>query len=549
MYKKLITTLAMLLILAVPAFATDRNQIIRVGISTNDFSKYVYNKAEFDSTNGFDVLNLPTGQVVSFASPNDVAQIVYANGLYTIEKCNKNVLSNLSGPLVIRPKKGSMVGVNQLRRGGLPAYYRGYIELDKSNGRNDLFSIVNVLDLQSYLKGVVPNEMPVSFGLEALKAQTVAARNYALRPRVTYFKEFDVCDSVACQVYFGANTEKELSNQAITQTNGIIALAPDDKLALALYSSTAGGYTENYELAFSDPITKQFPATPISYLKARPDSPYTKDLSLETNAREFFLSKPDSFDSKSPLYRWERTWDLQELSTSLAQNLVVQSKTGFVKPELKYAEDFGTLQDIYVAKRGPSGKIVTLAAVTDTNTYYISKELTIRRSLKKNGKALPSGNFVIDKIPTTCGTTITIHGAGFGHGVGLSQYGASGMSAKGYRFDQILQHYYKGVALTTNPIELSGANGESTASQEFYTTTQKAWICINNKSNIKNFKAIINGKNLNIDLSQSGLRKQKIDIKNYVIVGNNSIVYQVPTTGDKNKTVRVYIEVKEARND
>ena len=71
--------------------------------------------------------------------------------------------------------------------------------------------------------------MPTRFGLEALKSQTVAARNYAISPRLKAYEEFDLCDSVACQVYFGANTEEELSDQAIEETNGIIALSNEDK--------------------------------------------------------------------------------------------------------------------------------------------------------------------------------------------------------------------------------------------------------------------------------------------------------------------------------
>lgn len=99
--------------------------------------------------------------------------------------------------------------------------------------------------------------MPVSFGLEALKAQSVAARNYVLSPRTKASANYDVVDSVASQVYYGANTEKPLSNQAVEETEGIVAIYNWD-LILAQYSSTAGGYTESYANAFSDPKTKNF---------------------------------------------------------------------------------------------------------------------------------------------------------------------------------------------------------------------------------------------------------------------------------------------------
>lgn len=114
-----------------------------------------------------------------------------------------------------------------------------------------------MIEVEEYLKGVVPNEMPVSFGLEALKAQSVAARNYVLSPRTKASSNYDVVDSVASQVYFGANTERPLSNQAVTETEGIVALHNWDMI-VAQYSSTAGGYTESYSNAFSDPKPKLF---------------------------------------------------------------------------------------------------------------------------------------------------------------------------------------------------------------------------------------------------------------------------------------------------
>lgn len=114
-----------------------------------------------------------------------------------------------------------------------------------------------MIEVEEYLKGVVPNEMPVSFGLEALKAQSVAARNYVLSPRTKASTNYDVVDSVASQVYFGANTERPLSNQAVAETEGIVALYNWDMI-VAQYSSTAGGYTESYSNAFLTQKPKLF---------------------------------------------------------------------------------------------------------------------------------------------------------------------------------------------------------------------------------------------------------------------------------------------------
>lgn len=551
MFKKIFTLISILISLAIPDAinANDCQHLIRVGISNNNFSKYVYNTADFSATGDFEIIDLQTGEIVSNLKSNTTVRISLKDGLFNVYKGKAIIGVNFSGPLIIQTKTNCLLSVNNITRAGKPALYRGVFEIVKSNGKDNLFSIVNVLDMESYLKGVVPNEMPVTFGLEALKAQTVAARNYALKPRERFYKEFDVCDSVASQVYFGANTEKDLSNLAIKQTNGLVALSPDEELIMALYSSTAGGYTENYELAFSDPKTKMFPANPIPHLKAKPDNPNIKPLNKEEDAKAFYLSYPDTFDNQSPYFRWEREWSIEELEQVLKTTLIAQSKTGFVKPALKNTTDFGNLKEIKVTKRGDSGKIVTLQIITDKDTFTVSKELVIRRTFQKNGKALPSGNFVIDTIKLPTGEKVIFHGGGFGHGVGLSQFGASSMAAKGYSFDEILQHYYAGISIATLPATIFSDDCKNSADQMFFAPYKKAYLCIDNKSGINSLTAIINGKELKIDLSSTFQRKLRIDISDYVNIGQNTIIYCIPTIENRKKSMRVYVEVKEAKHE
>jgi stage II sporulation protein D len=132
--------------------------------------------------------------------------------------------------------------------------YRGALEIF-SNTRSTL-TVVNELPLETYLRGVVPNELnPTAFGqLEALKAQAVAARTYIYRNMGQYKKEgYDICATDACQVYFGALTEDPLATQAVTETRGTIAVY-DGKPINALYSSTCGGRTEDAEHIFNERI-------------------------------------------------------------------------------------------------------------------------------------------------------------------------------------------------------------------------------------------------------------------------------------------------------
>ena len=130
--------------------------------------------------------------------------------------------------------------------------YRGVVEVF-GNARNTL-TVVNELPLEEYLLGVVPNELsPATFGeLEALKAQAVAARTYILKHMGQYRAEgYDICDTDACQVYFGADTEDRLATRAITETRGVVATY-DGELINALYSSTCGGRTESVENIFEE---------------------------------------------------------------------------------------------------------------------------------------------------------------------------------------------------------------------------------------------------------------------------------------------------------
>src|SRR5574344_612698 len=183
---------------------------IRVGISNQSFSNYLYKTIKLSSTSDFEVKDTFSTLKIGDFPANTVLEFKIENNFIKIFKNNVLVSSELVGPIRIIPKsKDGFVYVQNLKRKAKPALYHGSLEIIKSGSKNNFFLVINILNLQDYLKGVVPNEMPVRFGLEALKAQAVAARNYALRPRKdTTYPEFDVCDSTACQVYFGANTNQ-----------------------------------------------------------------------------------------------------------------------------------------------------------------------------------------------------------------------------------------------------------------------------------------------------------------------------------------------------
>ena len=535
-----IILISLLLFVVQTAFASDSHIPIRVGISNTNFKTYLFEIIEFNDVTTLNIMDAATGYQVPVDDKGKILKVTSENNLFRVYIDDNLIAKNLTGPILITSKDNSIISIKDLKRKGKQASYRGAIELTRSTKDLSKFAIVNVLSLKNYLRGVVPNEMPVRFGLEALKAQTVAARNYAVTPRVKAYDEFDVCDSVACQVYFGANTEDPISDRAIDETNGIIALDKEDKPILALYSSTAGGYTESYENAFSDPKTRRFPADAVHYLTAVPDREEFGSLDTEEAAEDFYMTNPDSFDDMSPYYRWSKDWTKEELEEVLSKTLIAQSKTGFVHPALQDANNFGHLESIKVLKRGKSGKIIELEIITDKNIFIVEKELVIRRCFPKNGISLPSANFVITYIQALT-PVYKFSGGGFGHGVGLSQWGAGKMSKIGYSYDQILQHYYRGIKLATIPVEIIANN--KTISRTFYSDKEQTKLIILNPQNIKNLIVNINDHEINVKL-QEGITKE--DISKYISKGINQISYTINDELDYKKSLKVYVEVKEA---
>ena len=549
MKKKFILLLiAIILNLFICNFANayNTNKLIRVGISSNDFSKLLYNETNITSNTQFYVLDKENNQKVISLKSNENLNIKYDNGKYILSTNEKNT-ECLSSLLEVKAQDADgYLQIIGLKRAGIDVLYDGTIELIANKTQKNKFAIVNVVSLENYLKSVVPNEMPVRFGLEALKAQSVAARNYVLKPREKFYKEFDVCDSTASQVYYGMSSRKPLSNQAVDETKGIVALYKDE-LILALYCSTIGGYSESYKNAFSINKPKiKFPSFDIPYLKAKPDNENIQKLETEGLATWFYTNKIDSYDVDSPYYRWETTWTRNELEDILKKRILQNINSGFIHPKVEKNFDFGKLKDIKVLERGESGKIISMNIVFDNITFNVKKELIIRKLFIKNNKMLKSANcvfqFIYNKenliennIKNTFyqfekdefGSNLPLYfdevkaiGGGFGHGVGLSQFGAANMAKNGYNFEQILKHYYSNINLATQPSILNYYDNEYLTS--FFTKNKCAFIVFENNLSFAKIKAEVNNHIIEINLNPT-IIKHKEDISKYIKKGENNI--------------------------
>ncbi len=545
-----------------PVFAQDEKTTIRVGISNQNFSSYEHGSAQFISDDAISIVDMVSSTKAEI-KPNETVCVELSKGYFKIYT-DKVLIENVKGPIVLTPKE--KIAIVALKRKGTPAYYAGLIELVPV--KEDKFNIVNVLDIQTYLKGVVPNEMPVSFGLEALKAQAVAARNYANRPQNVY-KNYDICDSTACQVYYGVNSQTEISDRAVDETRGIFALYENEPI-LALYSSTAGGISEDWKnvYALNQP---NVPSKP--YLTSVCDDVNQKFLTTEKDVREFYSNKTLSYDIKSPRYRWSVEWEKSELEEVLNRTLLEQSRAGLVEPKFDGSYVLEDLKDIKVLKRGNSGKALEIEIVFKNGTFKVMRELGIRRVLKKNNSMLASGNFFVDKISAKESENpqeqeeedgaifsferilhrsedkiekFVLTGGGFGHGVGMSQYGAGYMAQNGKKYDEILKHYYSSITLGTMKKEvLYNPYGIEYKTSFYYPEDkgQNAILKVYNPKKASDIKFKINSKEFNSDMTKYSAKTLGMDITKYLKEGLNEIVFEPLGERDKAKSVTFQVEI------
>lgn len=339
--------------------------------------------------------------------------------------------------LILEPQDGSELTVTSLNRAQGQPSYAGRLEiLDTDDG----LVLVNELELEDYLKKVIPSEMPSSYEKEALKAQAVCARTYAFMQRKSntysaYGAQID--DSTQFQVYNNVDPDEKTA-QAVQETYGKM-LYYDGNPITAYYFSTSCGTTTNAAIWDSDPE----------------DTPYLRCLSLQTarsrlsftDEEEFasFIKNKDfpAYDASYPLYRW----NFKTNGTIIASHV----------------SGVGTVTGVSVTERGPGGVAMKLLVKGSDGETIISGQNAIRSALgdssltlnRMDGKTsegwslLPSGFLTIEKTGTDENgvAQFRVYGGGYGHGVGMSQNGAQAMAKAGMGYEGILKYFYDGVTI------------------------------------------------------------------------------------------------------
>ncbi len=300
------------------------------------------------------------------------------------------------------------------------------------------YTLVNIVPLETYLRGVVPHEIGYNAPYSAVQAQAVLARTYVLASRHRFAVDnYELCADTQCQVYKGLQDTSPIADQAIADTRGQV-LTYQGRVIDALYSSTTGGITANF--------TDVWDGTPRPYLQAvidmvnPPFSLAELNLSSESNFRSFMARRENlPFNEQGwRTFSWQRDSSLAEIRSSLL---------AFLRQAGDRQTQFTRINSLRVTQRSSSGRVNQLTVSTDTGEINIRKDEIIDAFT-----APDSLFFYVQPLVAEDGKTLTGYrfiGGGLGHGVGMSQTGAYRLARMGWSYQQILAFYYRGTRLQT----------------------------------------------------------------------------------------------------
>jgi stage II sporulation protein D len=299
------------------------------------------------------------------------------------------------GQLLYRPVKKIRIvpmGEVMITHQGKSRRYRGFVDLHVNS--NNQLVVINTLDMETYIKGVLYHEISHRWPLEAMKAQAVAARTYALyQIQTNKKKDFDVTSDTYSQVYGGRSAERYRTNLAIQRTEGKV-LVFKGKVLPAYFHATCGGHTENAAELW------QHDLEPLKGAECE-------------------------YCTLSPHYKWKKNFRSKDIQEKL----------------LTQGYKVGLIQEVKVIERSDSGRVKMLQIISrDGKPLNISGK-DFRQMIGPNN--LKSNKYDIKML----GYYFDVIGHGWGHGVGMCQWGAYFMSREQYNYDEILSLYYPGAEL------------------------------------------------------------------------------------------------------
>ena len=309
--------------------------------------------------------------------------------------------------------------------------YYGSLKVQPNSYGN--YTLVNQVPLEIYLRGVVPYEIGGGAPSAAVEAQAIIARTYALRNLRRFEVDgYELCADVHCQVYFGLQGATANTDRAIAATRGLV-LTYDNQLVDALYSSTTGGITAGFNDVWNG-ADRPYLKTVLDTTKNVWDlSRYS--LADEQNVRRFLSLKQGFNEEQEQLFRWRYESKLPDIAQQLQK---------YLESKKHPLANLQSIQKMEVTERAESGRILKMNVHTDRGIVELHKE-----EVRSAFKPPRSSFFYLEPLKNQNQALIgyAFVGAGFGHGVGLSQTGASQLARLGWSSQQILNFYYPGAKL------------------------------------------------------------------------------------------------------
>ena len=424
-YLYITILLSMLLLACQYVSAAEYRSEISVGIKYGQNSG---NSFTVSSANGVNVYDAVSGVLLYTASSSESVYVeMGSTGFASWNKFDASGRSKIS----LQPINGGTIFCDGVE-------YRGYIYAERrSNGQ---LLIINYVGIDDYVSSVLGKEMSYTWPMEALKAQSVCARNFVLTRGSTHREYgFDVCPSTHCQVYGGVKSEHPNTRRAVEETSGVIATYKGELVGLYFFA-TSGGVTEDVENVWGGKY---------GYLRSV-DDPY---------------ENPD----KASRYTWNVTYTKAQIEEKLAnagvnigelKSITINSVSdsgrvlemtfnGTSGSHTVKREKCRTILSLYSQKFTIQGEgsssVITTSGVAPGTLYAISSYGVTSEC----GNTAISGNGTISNVNSGLITadSYVIYGGGYGHGVGMSQWGARGMAENGFTYDQILHHYFTDIVL------------------------------------------------------------------------------------------------------
>ena len=547
---------------------TEAVKMLRVGlyrtVGTTEFSSLHHPFVELTHTAGdIKVIDRATGKAITEMAVGSLVRVEH-DGTYYLVIQDGVYVGAFEGPVYFRPNsRENLFRIEHIRRTfgtTVPPLYRGAIEVARGSVTSaqptPMVNLVNIVEVEDYVPGVVANESIASFAIDALKAQAVAARGYAVANIGNYVARgypFDIVDSSASQVYRGVISEHVNAVRAAQDTHGLVA-SHNGKIIGALYSSSFGGHSEDSEWIF----TTAPPSTAVTpYLRGiydgEGDAP---DFSTDAGIDAFWRPSlnPLMFDDCSrvtPRNSFSR-WRIVLPAASIKARLNLATRIG------PTGNTTGNITNVEVVKRmAASGRIAIARVTLTTGVYEVRGWDNLRGVLGRTAVASPrpcggttAANFTLnnpsslDVVKNADGTLkeVVAYGGGWGHNLGMSQYGANGRGRAGQNFIQILKAYYTGVDIGSFPIDIGRrpGSGPPTLRQEFVAPNASGILEIRS-TDLKGLRVHINELyDLSFEEADLASGILRVDVSQYLVAGLNVIQYN-PVGNAGTATVNVVV--------